>query len=277
MRFSETQIAIRKLAINACFFACRSCEYLKVPNAEKKKTDILKLKDIRFFKDGSDLDHNNPHLEHADSVSLTFGNQKNGIKDDTVTHQRKGDTLFCPVRILAKITKRIRNYEGSSDNTPISAIWRNKKLNHITSKEMTIALQNAVETYGQTKLGIKKEEIGTHSLRSGAAMAMYLGECPVYVIMMIGRWSSDSFLAYIRKQVEQFSQKVSTKMIRSQFHRHIPDREIGRQRSHPNNAETSRNVIGRMAQQVRATSLPVTLLPVRADAEKTSWRSISLH
>ena len=102
MRFSETQIAIKELAISAYFFACKSCEYLKVPASEDKKTDILKLKDIRFFKDGSELDHTNPHLEHADSVSL---NQKNGIKDDTVTHQRTGDTLFCPVRILAKITK----------------------------------------------------------------------------------------------------------------------------------------------------------------------------
>jgi len=91
---------------------------------------------------------------------------------------------------------------------------------------MTIALRNAVEAYGQTKLGIRKEEIGTHSLRSGAAMALYLGECPVYVIMMIGRWSSDAFLSYIRKQVEQFSHKVSSKMLRFQFHRHIPDREI---------------------------------------------------
>ena len=34
-------------------------------------------------------------------------------------------------------------------------------------------------------------------------MAMYLGDCPVYSIMMIGRWSSDAFLRYIRKQVEQ--------------------------------------------------------------------------
>jgi hypothetical protein len=54
MRFSETQIAIRELAINAFFFTCRSCECLKVSAADKKKTDILKLKDIQFFKDGSD-------------------------------------------------------------------------------------------------------------------------------------------------------------------------------------------------------------------------------
>ena len=60
---------------------------------------------------------------------------------------------------------------------------------------------------GEEILGIKAEEVGTHSIRSGAAMSMYLGECPVYTITMIGRWSSDAFLLYIRKQVEQIETK----------------------------------------------------------------------
>jgi hypothetical protein len=225
MRFSKTQITIRELAIGTYFFACRSCEYLKVPAAEKKKTDILKLKDIWFFKNDSKLNHADPHLEHADSVSLNFANQKNGIKDDSVMHQHTGDILFCPVQTFAKIVKQIRNYAGSSDNTPISAVWWNRIIDHITSKEMTIALRNAVEAYNHMKLGIRKEEIRNHSLRSWAAMAMYLRKCPVYIIMMIGWWSSNAFLSYIRKQVEQFSHKVSSKMLCFQFHHHVPDRE----------------------------------------------------
>jgi hypothetical protein len=128
---------------------------------------------------------------------------------------------------------------------------------------MINALRNAVATYGEVKLGIRKEEIGTHSLRSGTAMANYLGECPVYVIRMIGRWSSDAFLSYIRKQVEQFSHKVSSKMLRFQFHRHIPDmvstasRYDQRRQTHPNDAETRKNIIGRMAQKARMTPLPL--------------------
>jgi hypothetical protein len=208
------------------------------------------------------LQHDDAHLELADSVTLNFPNQKNGTKDDQVTHQRTGDTLFCPVRIFAKIVKRIRNYPSSSDRTPISAVWRNGKINHITSKEMVVALRNAVEAYGQTKLGISKDDIGTHSIRAGAAMAMYLGECPVYVIMMIGRWSSDAFLSYIRKQVEQFSQKVSSKMLRFQFHRHLPDKCMwttkldARLENNPTDAETRKNIVGRMARQARIDPSP---------------------
>ena len=44
-------------------------------------------------------------------------------------------------------------------------------------------------------------------------MEMYLAGVPVYTIMLIGRWSSDAFLRYIRKQVEQFSKHVAKQMI----------------------------------------------------------------
>jgi len=56
-------------------------------------------------------------------------------------------------------------------------------------------------------------------------MAMYLGECPVYTIMLIGRWSSDAFLGYIRKQVMEFSHNVSKRMLKFQNYRHIPNFE----------------------------------------------------
>ena len=102
----------------------------------------------------------------------------------------------------------ILGYAGANADTPVSAVWRNGRIEQVTSKDMVNALRAAVAAIGEEKLGISKEDVGTHSIRSGAAMAIYLGECPVYVIMMIGGWSSDAFLRYIRKQVEQFSHNV---------------------------------------------------------------------
>jgi hypothetical protein len=57
-------------------------------------------------------------------------------------------------------------------------------------------------------------------------MAMFTGGCPVYLIMLIGRWLSDAFLKYIWKQVEQFSHDVSQRMITYMFHRYIPSLEL---------------------------------------------------
>ena len=126
---------------------------------------------------------------------------------------------------------------------------------------MVAVLRDAVFAIGEDVLGFKKEQVGTHSIRSGTAMAMYLGECPVYTIMLIRRWSSDAFLKYIRKQVEQFSHNISCRMIRFQFHKHIPD--LGekashldpRQRNHPDNAEIRRDIGGDFSRQARLPAM----------------------
>jgi len=44
-------------------------------------------------------------------------------------------------------------------------------------------------------------------------MAMYLSGTPVYTIMLLGHWSSDAFLRYIRKQVKEFIKGISKKML----------------------------------------------------------------
>jgi hypothetical protein len=79
-----------------------------------------------------------------------------------------------------------------------------------------------VKSYGKSKLQILVSEVGTHSLRLGAAIAMYLGGIPVYAIQLIGRWKSDSFMKYLQKQIEQFTLGISTKMLTLQVFRHVP-------------------------------------------------------
>ena len=91
---------------------------------------------------------------------------------------------------------------------------------------MTNALQDAISVIGEAVLNIKTSEVGTHSIQSGGAMAMFLGGCPVFMIMLIGRWSSDAFMKYIRKQIEEFSHDVSQRMIATMFHRYIPSIEM---------------------------------------------------
>jgi hypothetical protein len=65
--------------------------------------------------------------------------------------------------------------------------------------------------------------MGMHSIHSGAAMAMPLADVPVYTIMLVGRWSSDAFLQYIHKQVQEFSVGISNRMIVSPDFFTIPD------------------------------------------------------
>ena len=52
---------------------------------------------------------------------------------------------------------------------------------------------------------------------------MYPYRVPVYIIMLLGQWSSDAFLCYIWKQVPEFSNNVSCKMIKKKKYNHVPD------------------------------------------------------
>jgi len=81
-----------------------------------------------------------------------------------------------------------------TSNTKISTYNSDGTAGNVKSAQVINALRDVVGAIGETRLSIAKEEVGIHSIRSGAAMAMYLGECPVYTVMLIGRWSSNAFL-----------------------------------------------------------------------------------
>ena len=55
---------------------------------------------------------------------------------------------------------------------------------------------------------------------------MYLQGIPVYVIMLLGRWSSDAFLRYIRRNVQEFSKDVSRKMIANPLYFTVPSADL---------------------------------------------------
>jgi hypothetical protein len=246
---SKLERATGQLATLAIFFSMRSYEYLKVQQAKQQRTKIIRRRNIRFFKGNEQLEHDHPDLEFANCVAITFKQQKKDEKMDTVILMASEDILLCPLRVAAAIVQRIKNYPGCSINSPISIILNGGIIEHVTSQHMIDALMDAASAIGEVKLGIKKEDIGTHSMRSGAAMAMYLGECPVFMIMLIGCWYSDTFLCYIRKQVMEFSQNMAKRMLSCQNFRHVPNvhmrvsQDDPRIRNHPNNAETRKKLV----------------------------------
>jgi hypothetical protein len=182
---------------------------------------------------------------------------KEDEKIDTVTQMASGDVTLCPVCLAASIARQIRGYSKTNNDTHISAVQISSKLTHVMSTNMISALGDAVEAIGEDRFGIKNEEVSTHLIRSGVAMAMYLGKCPVYTIMLIGRWSSDAFLWYIRKQAMEFSQNVAKRMLTLQNYIHTPEinsrilPEDPWQSNNPHNAKTRRNVGGNAIQQAR--------------------------
>jgi hypothetical protein len=97
------------------------------------------------------------------------------------------------------------------------------ELHGIKGTELLIKLHAVISAIGKDSLGFSPNDISLHSLRSGAAMAMYLIAVPVFTIMLIGRWSSDASLRYIRRQAKGFSNGISTKMITHEAFFTIPE------------------------------------------------------
>jgi len=163
----------------------RSCEYAKVPKAEQRQTKQLCIRNIAFIRDVETLAHNSPSLHLADCVSVTFERQKNDRKADAVTQWWTSDELLCPVKIWTSLTRRILSYKGPNKNSPISLVKHMSQIINITGEMIADLCRDGVVAIGETKLGIRRSEIGTRSIRSGAAMAMYLDGVPVFSIMLI--------------------------------------------------------------------------------------------
>ena len=220
---TQTEKALAYLDTGAVYFAMRSCEYSKVQDQDQRRTRLLCVRNFRFFKDNIEIPHSDPNLQLANCVSITFESQKNDEKNETVTQERSGDDTMCPVISWATTIQRIRSYPTSTSNSPINIIKIQNRLYNITSKDNINFLRRSVASMDTTKLGFKANEIGTHSLRSGGAMAMKLSGAEDSTIRLIGRWKSDSFLKYIRKQVLQFSSNISRRMLDQEHFTHIPN------------------------------------------------------
>ena len=72
--------------------------------------------------------------------------------------------------------------------------------------------KNTVQMLDLDKKGLLPEHVGSHSLRTGGAMAMYLNKVDQNTIKKMGRWSSDTSVRYIHEQIAAFSSGISTQM-----------------------------------------------------------------
>jgi hypothetical protein len=213
----------------AFFWCMRSCEYSSVQG--DRRTKILCFRNIRLF----DANHrpiqlDSPSLSKAQSVSITFEYQKKDVRDDTISHQRSGDNknggTMCPVNACISLILRARNLPVPFSqllDTPINTVYLSPSLYQIPSDVFLETIRRTVKDMGKDTLGFGPEEVGTHSNRSAGAMSMFLSGTPVYTIMLIGRWSSDAFMRYIRKQVLAASHGISKKMLTFEDFFTIPD------------------------------------------------------
>lgn len=195
----------------AYFFAMRSCEITETP--VPGRTKITRLRGVTFRDHSNkEVDHLRDDLTTARRVTVTFENQKNGLKNDRRTHERTGDSVMCPVLRLASLVKRVlKTVPKAWPDTPVSATFLNKREGKVTADTLRWNLRMACALDGgKAVFGYDLADIKTRSIQSGAIERLFLmNQHPVVKIMILGRWSSDAFLDYIRPQVPEWTNQIA--------------------------------------------------------------------
>ena len=190
----------------------RGCEYIITQSSGK--TITIRLCDVVFRREEKEvIEHTDPDLlDLAYYVSITFKEQKNETKRETRTQEITGDEILCPCLRWPRIIIRIIRFIKFP--TPHTCVCEmdTENTKFITQQDVLYVLRMMCVLW-KDELNFSPEDIGTRSIRSAAAMCLFLRNHSVVKIMLLGRWKSDSFLAYIRPQVMEWTTSLSRSMI----------------------------------------------------------------
>ena len=208
------------LIVGAYFFAMRACEFCTTKN--RGRTRILTCGNVTFRdRDRNEVLHSDETIgERAMFVTICFVDQKNGTKMERRSQRRSGVDGLCPVQSWAAVVQRInRQFRDVQDKRglPVCSYRQEDggtKVHQVSDERVRNLLRSTCRLFdGVNQYGIGEREVGTRSIRSGAAMALAVqGGQSERSIMMLGRWKSLAFLVYIRPQVLEWAGDMSCRM-----------------------------------------------------------------
>jgi hypothetical protein len=175
-------------------------------------------------------------------VTVCFVDQKNGTKMEKRSQRRSGIKTLCPVEAWVSVISRLQKEIAPIRTIPVCTYMEGGRMFEVESSQVLQLLRRTCVVYdGENKYGIAESEIGTRSIRSGAAMALALqGGNSDKKIMMLGRWKSVAFLDYIRPQVLEWAGDMSSEMAKTISFLDVGGRSASSQSparlsQHPNN------------------------------------------
>ena len=193
--------AIGELTNGALHFAMRSCEYSTM-NEKNTRTKRLKISNIAFYNSHRHRLKKEKNFAAAHCVKITFENQRNGEKIETITRQRRDpNSLSKPVQVSAQIVNRVLSYNGTGPDTYVNVVCVDRILREVTASVIGLKIKSVVDKINVKCLGFTCHDMGTHSIRTSfATMLSYLKVDPT-LIMLNGHWKNDSVLRYIRTDI----------------------------------------------------------------------------
>ncbi|KAI2510214.1 hypothetical protein MHU86_4246 [Fragilaria crotonensis] len=155
------------------FFLLRPGEYLGKP-LHPTGGPLFRLRDIRLWIGSRALDTlhcSDADLLAATFVCLTFREQKNGVRNETIGHGRSGHAHLCPVHCIAVRVRALR-HAGADLDTPLNAFRAHASgpFRYITSSDLTTRIRAAIMLHPDPAYTLS--DVSVRSTRSGGAMAL---------------------------------------------------------------------------------------------------------
>ncbi len=166
---------------------------------------------MQLWRDGVLLNHKLgvEALRLADSATISIAHTKNGTKGAVVHHDAIGREIF-PVAALARC---VANLHGISTTTPLSTVCHSgARSSSISDRDVTLAVRWGATCDCLLAKEYTLDQVSSHSLRAGGAMAMKLSGATNSPIMRIGQWTSLTYLTYIHTQIGALLAGVAWKM-----------------------------------------------------------------
>lgn len=193
------------LIVVAFYFLLRPSEYLRSTNREAR-TQAFRLHHITLTMGGhSYLGHQAPlndenRISGISKAALTFSDQKNAVRGETIGHNANSDPFFCPAKALGRIARRLQQ-AGAPPDTPIHRHFNavDGQWYDVSSTHIKNALRHSAGLLHKDT-GVHPSLYDTRGMRPGGATALLCAGVDADRICLLGRWLSDAMFRYLRAQ-----------------------------------------------------------------------------
>jgi hypothetical protein len=201
------------LVIGTFFFAMRSCKYSKP--ATLGQTKYIDLDGLIFRTiPNTVIDHIDIDLlTEAECVTAAFVNQKNGKKMDSRTQHRTKDPQLCPDDWNPSPANPLHPpqrhwFDCHQHHRLQGGTWPHHQHLHPPNSAPDMLLFRW-ESHLRARFARDRKQVHPLGRSHGPLHQQHFHS----KIMILGRWSSDAFLAYIRPQALEWTNTMSREMI----------------------------------------------------------------
>jgi hypothetical protein len=220
---SAFQLGVADMIVIAFFFLLRPGEYTD----SNSDSSPFRFKDVQLFIGEQRLDlatATRASIQTTTFATLTFTDQKNGVRGEVIGLARSGCPTLCPVLSLTRRLLHLRD-NNAQDTDPIARVYTTR-WEKIVPSIITRTLRQAVTFLSPASLGFNPSDVSARCLRAAGANALLCANVDTDVIRLLGRWRSDEMLRYLHLQAAPIMRNFSRDMLQGGTFTLIPNQLV---------------------------------------------------